>query len=368
MTTRRPRPLLLLTALALAAATALVWSDVAAAQQSEPPTELWQEYPLDPERGSPEPGSGSSQSSDSRNDRAPVGDDDGGAAAATDEARFPLLPILVTLGVLLLVLIPGVGIWAQGHRGPERLRNRIGAVRFPSLLDRPRLVHAALRLRRGFLDHGLGPGHPRRPAARPAEEEPERRPKTASGPAKPREPKTRAPAQKKPAAQKAQPAKPPHPAKPPKAARSAKPVRRAEGGASPGTKKPVSAPRPKPKPRTRKKARAKKAPERAQPRLVAAETLAERKLTCSIFGWRDGPLADFYALASGLQGHEWVVERSPKFEWPAGDFPAAGREAHAMLVDALVQEGWRQVGSEGVWYRQCFERPFEGGGREGSER
>jgi hypothetical protein len=123
----------------------------------------------------------------------------------------------------------------------------------------------------------------------------------------------------------------------------------------------------KPDPPVRKETALEPAPVRDEPQPVATETLVEAKLTCSIFGWRDGTQADFYALASGLQGHDWIVERSPRFEWLVGDLPVEAYEAHAMLIDALVRAGWRHVGSEGVWYRQRFERPVDDSDAEGSE-
>jgi hypothetical protein len=70
-------------------------------------------------------------------------------------------------------------------------------------------------------------------------------------------------------------------------------------------------------------------------------------------------MADFYALASGLAGHDWIVERSPRFVWQGGDIPPEAYEAHALLVDTLIRAGWHHTGSEGVWYRQRFERPVE---------
>jgi hypothetical protein len=205
------------------------------------------------------------------------------------------------------------------------------------------------------------------------EEERERRPGPALGlpdpaeagdkPAKPPKPKkVRASAQKQRSAKKPRPAKPPQPAKPPKPVQPAKPTRPAAHEAPPVSKKPVSAPPPKPKRPARKKVHGAKAPGRGRPQLVDAETLTERKLTCSIVWLRDGPVSDFYALAVGLQGHDFVVGRSPEFEWLGGDVPAEAREAHAILVEALVGDGWTPVGSEGAWYRQRFERPVGAGG------
>ena len=149
-------------------------------------------------------------------------------------------------------------------------------------------------------------------------------------------------------------AKPTQPAKPP---RAAKPPSRAK--AAPATERPKPA-SPTRKPPAQKKSRAERHPRsEQQPPVVPDER--DGMLTCSIFWWRDGPVADFYALATGRQGRPWVVERSPRFEWLAGDDLAAAREAHAVLVEALVTTGWRQAGTEGVWYRQRFERPFAEG-------
>jgi hypothetical protein len=429
---------LLLVVLALAAPGAFACGDAALAQQPPTPTELWEEYPLDPERSSQQPASGTQQGSGSRADPAQVGGDSGGsgAAPATDEARFPLLLVFVGLLALLLVLIPGVGIWVNG-RSAGSLRDRLGAVRLPSLPDVSRPVHAVSRLRKGFLEDRSR----RRPGKGFLEDLSRRRwspamwasrgqeatlgPRAASGsgePARatdkpaPRKPKARAAAQKKkPPVHKPPPAKPQQVAKPQRAAkprqaakpqRSAKPQRAAkprqtakskQAAKAPQGAKPQQAAKPqkptrpakrkrpadqrapsapvkpgltealKPDAPVRKKTALEPAPVRDEPQLVATETLVETKLTCSIFGWRDGTQADFYALASGLQGHDWIVERSPRFEWLVGDLPVEAYEAHAMLVDALVRAGWRHVGSEGVWYRQRFERPVDDSDAEGSE-
>ena len=93
----------------------------------------------------------------------------------------------------------------------------------------------------------------------------------------------------------------------------------------------------KPKPRTNLR------PVGEQSRPVATDAPNQKKLTCSIFGWRDGRVADFYAVAFGLQGRDWIVERSPRFFWPAGDIPREAHEAHAILVDALLRAGARWV-------------------------
>ncbi|MGH3014122.1 MAG: hypothetical protein ACRDNN_04150, partial [Gaiellaceae bacterium] len=120
----------LLGALVLAAACALVWSGVATAQQSQTPTELWQEYPLDPEPGSPQPTEDAPQAPSSGSGSGPAGGGDGDdGAVATDEDPFPLWQIVAALGLLLLGLLHGVSVLARRSGVPERLRDRIGAVR-----------------------------------------------------------------------------------------------------------------------------------------------------------------------------------------------------------------------------------------------
>jgi len=157
---------LLLVLLALAVAGALACGDAALAQQPQTPTELWQEYPLDPDRSSQQPTGGTQQGSGSRADSAQVGGDGGGAAPATDEERFPLLLVFVALLALVLLLIPGVGIWVNG-RSAGSLRDRLGAVRLPSLPDASRPVHAVSRLRKGFLaDRSRRLGSPATSASR----------------------------------------------------------------------------------------------------------------------------------------------------------------------------------------------------------
>jgi hypothetical protein len=394
----------LLGALVLATACALVWSGAATAQQSETPSELWQEYPLDPEPGSPEPTEDAPQAPSSRSGGEPVGDG-GDRAAAPDEEPFPLVQIVVALSLLLLGVLHGVSVLARRSGVPERLRERIGAVRDGSPLSPRRPVYAARRSRTEFLAQGTEPRSNLSPSAGGGEERAEvagkraevagehaevaaERAEVAGKPAKPPKPKVPPAAPKKPSAQKPPPAKPARPAKP---VRRAKPVPAAKRvpAAKPTPAKPAqaakpvpaakpaeAAKRPKPawpanskpptpeKPRAEREPapRAERQPSSEQPRPVVADAGRERTLTCSIYGWRDGPVADFYALATGLQGRAWVVERSPRFEWLAGDFPLEAREAHAALVEALVTAGWRLVGTEGAWYRQRFELPFVGEG------
>jgi hypothetical protein len=109
-------------------------------------------------------------------------------------------------------------------------------------------------------------------------------------------------------------------------------------------------------------------PAQEPPQPPEEAAVAEPKLTCSIVWRRDGALSEFTAVSAGLQGHEFVVESSPEFEWLGGAVPPEAREAHAILVYKLIRGGWQPVAGEGPWYRQRFELPVEVGATESSDR
>jgi hypothetical protein len=370
----------LLGALVLAAACALAWSGAATAQQSETPTDLWQEYPLDPEPGSPEPTQNAPQAPSSRSGGGPAGGGGGDPAAVPEEEPFPLVQVLVALGLLLLGVLLVLNVLAHRAGIPERLHEQIGAIREGPPASRRRRSYAGRRSPAFSLAQGTEPrpdpsptagGERAEVAAERAEVAGERA--EAAGkhddgagehaevngtPPKPPKPKPPPPPPKKPLAHKPPPAKLVRPAKPPppvKPAQAVKPARPAKP--VPAAKRPKPAWRSRSKPPAPKRPRVEPQPSSKQPPPVVPDRGRERTLTCSIYWWRDGPVADFYALATGLQGRAWVVERSPRFEWLAGDFPVEAGEAHAALVEALVTAGWRHAGSEGVWYRQRFELP-----------
>jgi hypothetical protein len=342
----------LLVVVALAASWAVLSSHPAVAQT---PTELWEEYPLGPETDPAQSGNDGKEPREERGDGAPALGDESDAAAA-DEDSSPLLGIILTLGVLLLVLAFGMGVHPRDWRVPERLRDRLSGLWEPSPL------YAAADDRRrappGFVSKG--PAGAKRPKGANVAKKP-------SSPAKAKG----LPTPKKPPGKPTTPAgvKPQRLSKP---TRSDKPSETAKSPGAPRLTKPAPAAKPypparvKPAPRPQRRRRKRRPGDRAELRPVAeqspqavANAPAGRTVTCSIFGWRDGQVADFYAVAFGLQGRDWIVERSPRFRWPAGDVPDEAYEAHATLVDALVRAGWRPTGHEGAWYRQRFERAVE---------
>jgi hypothetical protein len=385
---------LLLAAGALVAA-ALVFGETAVAQETQTPTELWEQYPLDPEPS--QPGDEAPQPRDQRDDGAPaVGGD--GDAAATDEEPFLLLQLVLALSLILLGVAGALGLFTRRLQVPKRLSERLGATRQASPRYRLRSVAASRKPRAEFAGEpaklpkpktahekpslhtappakpaGAGkpsgavsapkPARPAKPKPPPAKPAGAGKPSAAVSAPKPARPAKPKPPPTKPAKPKPPPAKPkPPPAKPagagkPSAAVSApKPARPAKSAPA------QEMPRVTRLPRTRERspgARTRLRSVREQSRPHAAVAPAKKKLKCSIFGWRDGQIADFYAVAWGLQGHNWVVERSPRFEWVAGETPPAAYEAHAVLVAALRRSGWRPVGGEGAWYRQRFEREID---------
>lgn len=282
--------------------------------------------------------------------------DESGAAAA-DEDSAPLLEIILTLGVLLLVLAFGMSVHPRGRRAPKRLRERLSVLWEPSPLYRAAEVPgsapsglvskasaAAKRSNRADLEKKRS--SPDKAKRLPTPKKPPRKPAKPAGAVKPqRIPKP------------PRPGKPSAGAKSPAALKLTKPAPSAKPGTSTRVKRPANA-------ATRRRVQSRshrvelRPVDERSPR-VADTQLTRRTVTCSIFGWRDGEVADFYAVAFGLQGRDWILERSPQFSWPTGDVPAEAYVAHAKLVDALVREGWRPVGNEGAWYRQRFERAIE---------
>jgi hypothetical protein len=362
MRTLLPRCRLPLVVLALAVGWALAAGPVAVAQQTQTPTELWEEYPLAPEPDRSQSTDTSQPPDGSRGDAPARGDESG--SAASDDGSFPLVPVVLALYLLLLVLALGVGLLLRRARVPGGLRGRFDAIR--NALPQPNLAAAAI------------PRQPREVTKMPGSPLPSAdRSKGSDGAGKP----PRAPKPKSPTAARKPPTKPakppgavkleklPKPIGPSKPGGAAKPPERAKPAGAARGPKPARLAKPKPpariKPRTQTRSDKRSASPRPELRpveeqpSVAQREPSRRTLTCAIYVWRDGHVADFYAVAFGLQGRDWIFERSPRFLWPAEDAPDEAYVAHAILVNALVRAGWRLVGREGAWYRQVFERAIE---------
>jgi hypothetical protein len=338
---------ILLVAVALAALGGLVCSATAVAQQPRNPTELWEEYPLDPTQERSRPGA-----SDQRDpsDHGPAVGNDGGVVA-TDEEQFPLLAIVLAVGLVLLGATFSMGVLVRSRRAPARLRD--GSAPTP---------HVARRL--PDVDGEVVAAEPV-PISQIAEPVTHTT-RSKNKPSPPAKPPDRAKLTRS--------AKPLQEGKP---AKSTKPVVAAKPAGAVSPPKPVRPAKPKPVRPAKPKSATPRTPVaqddvRGRGRITSpfterrrvngrspslpADAPVARKLSCSIFGSRNGQIADFYALGSGPSGHKWIVARSPRFEWVAGDIPAEAYQAHAILVDELLQSGWHPAGFEGAWYRQRFER------------
>jgi hypothetical protein len=256
----------------------------------------------------------------------------------------------VVLGLVLLVLAFGMGVHPR-DRVPKGLRERFSALWEPS----PLYAAADARRRAPTGSVSQAPAGAKRSKKPSSPAKAKRLPTPKKRPGRPAKP---AGAVKPQRVSKPSPSgKPPEMAKPPGALKLSRPAPAAKPGSSTRVKAPTKAPT-----RRRTKSRSHRAelrPVDEQSTLIADPTPIGRTVTCSIFGWRDGEVADFYAVAFGLQGRDWIVERSPRFLWPAGDVPDEAYEAHAVLADALVRAGWRPTGNDGAWYRLRFERTIE---------
>lgn len=140
--------------------------------------------------------------------------------------------------------------------------------------------------------------------------------------------------------------------KPPAAKDVEPPKPKPKAASNSATSKPQASPAPKPKPSP-----ARKSARKERPRLVDAKVLHRPAETCVTVWWREGTRSDFYAIATGANGREYIAARSPEFEWVGGDVPPEAALAHHLLVVMLADDGWRPVDTEGPWYRRRFERP-----------
>jgi hypothetical protein len=271
-------------------------------------------------------------------------------AAVVGVIGGPLLGGFVGLGLLLLVLAFGMGVHPRDRMSRE-LRERFSRLWEPSPLYAA--ADARRRARPGSVSQAPAGAKRSKKLSSAAKA------KTLSIPKKP----PGKPVKPAGAVKPQRISKPPRLGKPSQMAkpRGAHMLPKPAPAAKPGPTARVEAPT---KPPTRRRTRgprhrAELRPVDEQSTLVADPLPTARTVTCSIFGWRDGEVADFYAVAFGLQGRDWIVERSPRFHWPAGGVPDEAYRAHATLVDALVRAGWRAAGYDGAWYRQRFERPIE---------
>ena len=136
-------------------------------------------------------------------------------------------------------------------------------------------------------------------------------------------------------------------------------------GLPPGKRIPREESRPLPLPAVVSGAPASEAPATPSapqsPALSAATRLGWEE--CQIEFWRtrsiSGSLSDFYALAVRPDGETYIAAVSEPFKWGSGSPPdQTGEkvEAHAGIVELLLQAGWEPTGLGTAWYQQRFRR------------
>jgi hypothetical protein len=368
-------------ALVVAALLAVAPAGAQAAQDEQaPPTELWEEFPLDPARGheseevvdAPLPiRTETFTRAEIRNVR------EGPVAQSTPEqadgSQWILLLVLALFAVGVLGLAARVFQAWNARRGERRLP--------PTLLQELRsetgsMVPHAARARRAT-PKTQPPRHRTRTRPRPS---PESAPPAAkSAPALPAADSAPAPSDTK--HEPVAPAAEPKPAQP---TRSKKPVARSDApppkkgvpGRSPppGKKWQVAsglppgksvqhrsggAPptRPPAWPKPSQPARLSDTP--APPRLRRARTMEHRWEECAIRLWHGYVTSDFYAFAVRPDGEAYVLGRSRPFRRRSNQPPAPEGKAaavHAELVAHLRAEGWEPAGRGEAWYEARLRR------------
>jgi hypothetical protein len=378
---RRSRPLTrrLVPVVAALVALALGAPPVTAqAQRDRLPTELWEQYPLDPAPGEEEPAEeGPPPATTVEEPTAPRG----GADATSPQLEEPGTPWLLLVAITLAfsgVLGLAVGI-VLARRGGVTVRPTLvahaavaraaGGRSVRSLVSLPVGAAAAATRWRPSRDvverlhseaGSLAPLAERRSRARPEPSPRKKQPREASRKAKPFRP-AGAPPEKE-----ALPgiSPPPHKRKrvtsglpPGKAANVA--TEQSAVPAAPDRAEPQLEPEPAPQPvpPSHRQPAAHRAEERSPLRVAAPAAGGWEE--CEIDLCRGYVKSDFYALAARPGGERYVAARSPAFRWWRSEPPleeGPGAEAHARLVARLVADGWEPVGSGLVWYKTRLRR------------
>ncbi|MGH3005724.1 MAG: hypothetical protein ACRDOS_07475 [Gaiellaceae bacterium] len=358
-------------------ALALVAPPVAAqAQQDRLPTELWEQYPLDPAPGEEEPAQeGPPPATTVEEPTAPRG----GAGPASPQLAEPGTPWLLLIAVTLAfsgVLGLAVGIVlarrggvtvrltagaaaarAAGRRGVRSLTSLpVGAVAAAARWRPSRDVVERLHSEAG----SLAPLAEPRTRARPEPSPRKKQPREVSRKAKPFRP-AGAPPEKE---ELPGGSRPLHKRRrvtsgllPGKAANVA--VEQSAVPAAPDRAEPQPEPEPaqQPVPPSHRQPAAHRAEERSPLRVAAPAAGGWEE--CEIDWWRGYVKSDFYALAARPGGERYVAARSPSFRSWRSEPPleeGAGAEAHARLVARLVADGWEPVGSGLAWYKTRLRR------------
>jgi hypothetical protein len=373
-----------------------------AQSQERAPTELWQQFPLDPRSGQKradpqEPPALTRAKPVRRVEVRETGADAARTAAEDDRSSW-----LVLLSLALIAAgVVGVAIRTLQILSAFRAKRRP----MPSLVEQvrsetgslvphapPRRQPARGRQRSGARPtqrppHSVAPAPEEKPVERGLDERrlhAEERPVDTAGKEEPEQPA-------EPASQE-EPVEPARQEEPAEAAREEEPARAGgrkpvvRAGAPPRKKHvpglspppgkerkvasglpPGKRPRPEPPPQVPAPGPAPGAsrPPRTnpawQPRGLkpAASPRARAWEECEIDLWHGYTTSDFYALAMRADGEIYVAARSPSFRWLRSEPPpeaGGAAKAHAALRKRLAAEGWEPTARGPVWYMTRFHR------------
>jgi hypothetical protein len=373
---------------------ALLSSPPAPAQSQErAPTELWQEFPLDPrseqKRADPQEPPALTRAQPVR--RVEVRETGGDAAqnAADDDhsSWLVLLSLALIAAGVVGVAIRTLQIWSAfrakrrpmpslveqvrsetgslvPHAPPRRpARGRRGSGARPTQRPPHSVAHAPEEkpVERGLDERRLdaeerpldtaGKEEPEEPVEAASQEEPVKaaRQEEPAPRAGGRKPMVRAGA---PPPKKHVPGLSPPPGKERKVASGLPPGKRLRPEPPPQVPAPGPAPGASPLPRTNPAWQ----PRGLQP---AAPRRARAWEECEIDLWHGYTTSDFYALAMRPDGEIYVAARSPSFRWLRGEPPpeaGGAAKAHAALRERLAAEGWEPTTRGPVWYMTRFHR------------
>jgi hypothetical protein len=370
-----------LAALALVAAGA---SAAAAAREPNGLNELWQEFPLDAERGSPAAGAAraSNRPAAARPEpqaprRSTAAPRAGSEARGSDSSRFAVL----AAGIALVVVLAGAAV---SHAGgvSQRLgsRRRRAPARLPRLSLHPAVGTAApARDVVGALLRAASAATPRHAAAERVPQRPGNQPARESQagvlkakPDRPRAPDKEAKAElgadaevlkrKLPAAATEALKAKGHERGRTKAFASAEDAALKEKLLSTPEQKPAAPPSERAlpsRPRTRRTKR--ESALRPVPAPAVVQTPADvrdggsakRIRECEIHSWRGYVMSEFFAIEVSPDGSRATIATSPSFRWRKRDVPRETPEAAAALralVETLECEGWIVAGRGEEWF------------------
>jgi hypothetical protein len=326
-----------------------------AQQQLRLPTELWEEYPLDPTVG--EERQEQTATGEAPTATEPIPATEGTSTttpAANRQAARPVaekeedgsivLPLAAGLGGLALFVASGVVFVAQRRR--RSVDVEAGPAPWPSA-HAQRSLRQRLRSESGLLVPFAEGAPPRATKVSAGKNPPPRKdlPGMAPLPEKKRQVRS---------------GLPPGKTVPSNRELSKPPSKGVADPASKNRRRPTTTQEPEP-PRELVSEPSPAPPPAARP-LRAAAKARGRAEECVVEWWRGYAKSDFYAVSAGPDGRPYVAARSRPFSWYRGEPPpptGVAAKAHADLLAGLAADGWEETGGGRAWYRTRLRRALK---------